>query len=437
MLVIKGGKDMTQQATKFYNLSQVERLEQIQQETELDEKEIATYLNPALLPPEVANALIENQISQFVLPMGIALNFKMNQKNYLIPMVVEEPSVIAAASHAAKTFNKNGFHATSTIKGMIGQIILKEVIEPKQVIKQIQQQETAIYDLAEMVHPSIVKRGGGLKEIDYRIVKDPTSDTDYVTLHLIIDTKDAMGANIVNTILEGVTPLIESISEHRALLSILSNYNTESLVTASCRLPIKEIPNKTTLDSNEIVKRLVEANHYATLDPYRAATHNKGIMNGIDSLVIATGNDPRAVEAGIQAFAARNGKYQALTEWAIEDDELVGKMTIPLSIGTVGGAISVLPLAKTNLKLLDIQSADELAQLIACVGLAQNFAALKALVTDGIQKGHMNLHASSLAIQVGAVDQEITQLTGLLRREKKMNTEIAKKLLQRIRKTTY
>ncbi|MGO2083858.1 hydroxymethylglutaryl-CoA reductase, degradative [Vagococcus sp.] len=427
---------MTQHSTKFYNLSREERLKQLKQTTSLNQEDIDAYLHNSLLAPDVANALIENQISQFALPMGVALNFKMNGKKYVVPMVVEEPSVIAAASHAAKLFNKNGFTATSAIKGMIGQIILKEVQEPQKVIAQLQQQETTIYKMAEIAHPSIVKRGGGLKNIEYRIVKNPKNNHDYLTLHLIIDTLDAMGANIVNTILEGVTPLIESISGHQALLSILSNYNTESLVTATCRVPIEQLASQTKYSSEEIAKRLIEANNYAKLDPYRAATHNKGIMNGIDSLVIATGNDPRAVEAGIQAYAARNGSYQCLTEWFREDDDLIGKMTLPLSIGTVGGAISVLPLAKTNLKLLTIKSADELAQLIVSVGLAQNFAALRALVTDGIQKGHMNLHASSLAIQVGAVNQEITQLTGLLRQEKTMNTEIAKDLLQRIRKTT-
>ena len=242
-----------------------------------------------------------------------------------------------------------------------------------------------------------------------------------------------MGANIINTILEGVTPFISELIDGEALMSILSNYNTESLVTATCSIPFSHLDSKTA-SGKEIALRIVQATRYANLDTYRAVTHNKGIMNGIDSVVIATGNVPRAVSAAAHAYACRNGRYQSMTDWHVNDDSLIGELTLPMSIGSVGGAISVFPMAKANLDMLDITDSKELARMIVSVGLAQNLAALKALVSDGIQKGHMKLHASSLAIQVGAVGEEIELVTEKLRLAPHMNTKTANDILLNLRK---
>lgn len=418
----------------YYKKSRQERLDILESHSTLTKEQLIILKSSPKLTDEVADSLIENQISQFVLPEGLALNFKINDQNVLVPMVTEEPSVIAAASHAAKIFSQAGFRTHSKIKGMIGQIILPNVEDPESLRNEIQAHEAEFFNLAAESHPSIVKRGGGLREIEYRIIPDTVNQTSFLTLHFIVDTLDAMGANIVNTILEGIKPLIEKLTNIKPLMTILSNYNTESLSTATCRIKVSDIPNKTQLSNKQLAERIVAANHYAKLDPYRAATHNKGIMNGIDAVIIATGNDPRAVEAGVHAYACRKGQYQGLTDWQLVDDELRGELTLPLALGTIGGAISVLPHAKVNLDLLEVRHADELAEIIVAVGLAQNFAALKALVSEGIQKGHMNLHASSLAIQVGAKGEEIEKLTALLQQEPKMNSEIALKLLKSIQK---
>ena len=418
---------------KFYQQSRPERLEQLKADGFLSKESHQLFSNNQTLDESVANSLIENQITQFPLPMGVALNFKIDGKEKVVPMVVEEPSVIAACSHAAKIMKSHGFSTKMEKRELIGQIILKEVpnIEEAKAIIEAHQEE--IIQLANDVHPSIVKRGGGLKSIRTSIIRDESlSSQDFLTTYLMIETKDAMGANIINTILEGITPYLLELTQGASLMSILSNYNTEALVTATCQVSFEELTTSH-YEGKVIAEKIAEASLYAKLDPYRAATHNKGIMNGIDSVVIATGNDPRAVEAGAHAYASRNGHYQGMTNWQVIDGYLHGELTLPMAVGTVGGAISVLPMAKANLDLMDVASSEELARVIVCVGLAQNLAALKALVSDGIQKGHMNLHASSLAIQVGAVGEEIEQLTNLLRKEKIMNSQTAIDLLATIR----
>lgn len=423
---------MSQKPTKFYQLSREERLEQLKDN--LTTESYQQYLTQSLLDDAVANSLIENQVSQFPLPLGVARNFIVNQQAYTIPMVVEEPSVIAACSNAAKIFQPDGFTTSCEESLMTGQIILTDVSHLEDAKAHLLKHFSEIQQLAQDCHPSIVKRGGGLKTLDVRFFSDHVTATDYLTVYLTVDTKDAMGANIVNTILEGVTPLVADLISGTVLMSILSNYTTQSLVTANCAIDIDLIPNKSAVDQKDLAQKIVAASRYAKLDPYRAATHNKGIMNGVDSVIIATGNDPRAVEAGIHAYAARNGRYEGLSDWKIQDNQLIGTLTLPLSIGTVGGAISVLPLAKANLDLLGNPTALELAQIVVAVGLAQNFAALKALVSEGIQKGHMALHASSLAIQVGATGPEIEQVATALRQESQMSTMIATKILAELRR---
>ncbi|MGY3766431.1 hydroxymethylglutaryl-CoA reductase, degradative [Vagococcus vulneris] len=425
---------MDKKPTKFYNLSREARLNILFDEHCISTEAKELYLQQKNLDNAIANSLIENQISQFPLPVGVIRDFKLDNQTYTIPMVVEEPSVVAACNHSAKTFSQFGFSSHMSKSLMIGQIILTDVPDYSAAAVLINSNLSTIKGLAEKSHPSIVKRGGGLKTITCQNWMQE-DNKDFFTINCAIDVKDAMGANIVNTILEGISPYITKITGGQRLMAILSNYNTESLVTATCKVPITDIPNRSNLSQKELANRIVAASEYAKIDPYRAATHNKGIMNGIDSVVIATGNDPRAVEAGVHAYAARNGRYEGLSSWSISDQiYLVGEMTLPLSIGTVGGAISVLPLAKANLEMMNNPSSEELAAIICAVGLSQNFAALKALVSEGIQKGHMSLHAKSLAIQIGAKNDEIERVAQRLQMLKKMNSETAIKILNDIRK---
>lgn len=411
---------------KFYKLSREERLKTLKEKNIISQEDYDLFLNNSLLDLDVADSLIENQLTQFHLPLGVALNMKINQNDYVVPMVVEEPSVIAACSNAAKLTLPEGFKTTVHNREMIGQVILKNVAEPELAAKKVLDNFNKINEAAKQAHPSIVSRGGGLKRITHSIFSDPETSEVYLTFYLIIDVKDAMGANIINTILEGVTPLILSLTNGASLMSILSNYNTEALVTATCRVPIKIL-------GIDIATKITEASRYAKLDTYRAVTHNKGIMNGVDSVIIATGNDPRAVSAACHAYASRNGHYQGMSSWSIVDNYLIGELTLPMALGTVGGAISVLPMAKSTLNILDVASAKELGEVAVATGLAQNLAALKALVSEGIQKGHMKLHASSLAIQVGAQNDEIEYVTEKLRSAPKMNSEHAIKFLEEYR----
>ncbi|MEG0284565.1 MAG: hydroxymethylglutaryl-CoA reductase, degradative [Vagococcus sp.] len=425
---------MVNKEKKFYQKTRLERLDFLSQTEKISSESKQLFTDNTLLANDVADSLIENQITQFHLPQGVALNFTIDGIERVIPMVVEEPSVIAACSNAAKIVGSSGFKTSVISRELIGQIILKDVPSIDQAKKDIEEQSDILFDLAKQAHPSIHKRGGGLKSIETTIISDPLlTDKQFLTIYLKIETKDAMGANIINTILEGVTPFLADLTTGTPLMSILSNYNTEALVSATCDIEVDRLATSS-FTGQEIAEKIVEATLYSKLDPYRAATHNKGIMNGIDSVVIATGNDPRAVEAGAHAYASRSGRYQGMTDWQLVDNKLVGSLTLPMAVGTVGGAISVLPMAKANLELLNVSSSEELARIIICVGLAQNLAALKALVSDGIQKGHMSLHASSLAIQVGAKEEEIKELANLLRAESKMNTQIAHKLLEKIRK---
>lgn len=427
---------MSKETKKFYQQNRFERLESLLKQELITENNKKLYEDSPLLDEDIANSLIENQISQFPLPQGVALNFLIDGKKKVIPMVVEEPSVIAACSNAAKIFSKDGFVTSIEKRELIGQIILKNIPNIESAKSLIEDNTEQIFNLAEKVHPSIHARGGGLKNLVVKIMKDSAlSDKEFLTVYLLIDTKDAMGANIINTILEGITPFILELTQGESLMSILSNYNTEALVTAKCKISVADLDTNN-FSGYDLAQKISEASLYAKLDPYRAATHNKGIMNGIDSVVIATGNDPRAVEAGAHAYASRNGRYESMSNWTMTDGTLIGELTLPMVLGTVGGAISVLPQAKANLELLGITTSEELARIVLCVGLAQNFAALRALVTDGIQKGHMGLHASSLAIQVGAKGHEIEQLAHALRLESKMNTQTAVEILEKIRKNS-
>ena len=422
-LMITKAEDQETAKKKFYQMTQTERLAKLVKEKKLSAKEAAQLTTETVLPEKVANNLIENQISEASIPLGVAQNFVINGKEKIIPMVTEEPSVIAAASNAGKIIAKAGGFQTQVInQGMIGQIVLRNVTEFEKIKGIINENKPALFAAAERSYPSIYQRGGGLQSIKVRIFEE-----GYLSSDLVVNTKDAMGANILNTILEAVAQeLRQLVPDAEVLFSILSNYATEAMIMASCEIPLNQL-------SSELAEKIVDASKFSKLDPYRAATHNKGIMNGIDAVVLATGNDTRAVEAACHAYAARNGSYEGLTDWEIKNDALVGNLILPMKVGIVGGATKVLPKAQISLKLLDVSDAAELGEIIVAVGLAQNFAAIRALVTDGIQKGHMAMQSRSLAITAGATSSEVPLVSRQLRKADRMNLATAEQLLKKIR----
>ncbi len=388
--------------------------------------ETRQILEETVLDVALADNLIENQISEFELPMGLAQNFVINGKKYLVPMVTEEPSVIAAASNGAKI--AGNFQTVLSERLMRGQIVFYDVEQADHLMQTIEENQAGIFRAAKEAYPSIFKRGGGLRQVSSRAFEAE----GFVSVDFKVDVRDAMGANIVNAILEGVANLFRTwFPEQKILFSILSNYATESLVKANCEIPVERLSKGN--NGQEVAEKIQAASRFSKVDPYRAATHNKGIMNGINAVVLATGNDTRAVASGIHAYASKEGRYQGLAEWYVKDGLLFGSLELPLPVATVGGAVKVLPKAQAALELLEITEAKELAQVMAAVGLAQNLAALRALVSEGIQQGHMSLQVRALAMTVGAKDEEITILSEKLRQEKVMNQERAEKLLREIR----
>lgn len=384
-------------------------------------------LSEMALDTTILDNLIENQISEFELPMGIAQNFVINGQSFLIPMVTEEPSVIAAASNGAKI--AGNFVAEIKERLMRGQIVFYDVKNSDKIANEILEKQEKIFEQAELSYPSIVKRGGGLREVSSRIF----SSQKFLSVDVKVDVKDAMGANIINSILEGIAELFRRwFPDEKILFSILSNYATESLVKVTCEIPVERLSKKA--DGYEIGQKIMAASQYSKIDPYRASTHNKGIMNGINAVILATGNDTRAISAAIHAYAAKDGAYQGLANWEFQEKMLVGELEIPLPVATVGGGVKVLPKAQAAMEILGISDAKELAKVIAAVGLAQNLAALRALVSEGIQQGHMSLQARSLALSVGAQADEIAILSQQLRKEKVMNQEVAQNLLKNLRK---
>lgn len=381
-------------------------------------------LTKMALPPEIANHLIENQISEVEIPLGVALNVVVNDREVVVPMATEEPSVIAACSYGAKI--AGAFQVTAIDRLMAGQIVFSKVTDQDQLIQELTNREAEFFASAAKSYPSIIKRGGGLRKISYRKV-----GATFVSLDILVDVKDAMGANIVNTLLEGMANQIKTWTQEEILFSILSNYATDSLVTVSCRIPVHRLSK--TGAGRAVAEKIVLATTYANLDPKRAATHNKGIMNGIESVILATGNDTRAVSAACHAYASQTGQYQSLTSWKLEGDELIGSITVPLAIATVGGATKVLPKAQIALEILQVHSAKELMAIVASVGLAQNLAALRALVSEGIQAGHMSLQARALAMSVGATGNEINEVAKALQ-QMQMNQATARQLLAKIRR---
>ena len=419
---------------KFYQKSLEERKETLLNHPSLSNETKERLKNGLSLPESVAGQMVENQIEVYGLPYGIVPEFIVNGKNYIVPMVTEEPSVIAAASYASKLINLAG--GTTTIqekREMIGEIaIVRSLLTLDEVKVKLDKQKESLFTIVNNAHPSIVKRGGGIRDI---WVEEKSTDKErFYIFYVSVDTQEAMGANMLNTILESLVSPIEAITEGESIMAILSNLATNSVVTAKCVLSPRILDTKTT-KGEDVVDRIVLASEFSKADPYRATTHNKGIMNGIDSVVIATGNDWRAIEAGAHAFASLSGKYQPLTNWTKDEaGNLVGTITLPLPVGTVGGSISIHPGAQFAHELLGHPSAVELAGIIASIGLAQNLAAVRALVTDGIQKGHMRLQAKSLGLAVGATQEELPHLMNLLSQAPHLNQETAKALLEELRK---
>ena len=416
----------------FSKKSYQERLELLKAQAILSPERQESLEQDEQISLTVADQLSENVVGTFSLPYSLVPEVLVNGQEYTVPYVTEEPSVVAAASYASKIIKRaGGFTAQVHERRMIGQVALYQVANPEQAQEKIASKKAELLELANQAYPSIVKRGGGARDLHVEQIK---GETDFLVVYLHVDTQEAMGANMLNTMLEALKPVLEELSQGQSLMGILSNYATDSLVTASCRIAFRYLSRQKD-QGREIAEKITLASQFAQADPYRAATHNKGIFNGIDAILIATGNDWRAIEAGAHAFASRDGHYQGLSRWTLdfEREELVGEMTLPMPVATKGGSIGLNPRVALSHELLGNPSAKELAQLIVSIGLAQNFAALKALVSTGIQQGHMKLQAKSLALLAGASESEVAPLVERLITDKTFNLETAQRYLENLR----
>ena len=414
---------------KFYNLSLEERLQVLADRAGLTADELAALSGKSGLSAEQAGHMIENVVGTYALPIGIAQNFVVNGRAVLVPMVVEEPSIVAGASFMARLAAAGGgFSAHTSPPEMIGQIQILEINDLPCARLKILEQKEALLAVANEADPMLIKLGGGSRDLEVRII-ETSPIGPFMVLHLIYDVRDAMGANAINTALERLAPLVESITGGRVLLRILSNLADRRLASARTTIPLATLAFEN-FSAEKVRDGVIAAWAFAEADPYRAATHNKGIMNGVDAVVIATGNDWRAVEAGAHAYAARSGRYTSLSTWGKDAaGNLVGSLEMPLAVGIVGGATRVHPGARAALKLMGIQHAAQLAEIIISVGLAQNLAALRALATEGIQHGHMALHARQVAIAAGAEGDRVELLAQQLVRENAVRIDRAAEII--------
>lgn len=402
-----------------YKKTRKERIDLLKKSNLIDDYDYDYLLNSQVLNDEIADKFIENQISVYGIPFGIATNFLIDNKEYVIPMVIEEPSVIAAACNGAKiTKEFGGIHTEINERLMTGQISYYNIDNFQNAKNIILNKKIELLDIANNSQKEIVNLGGGAKDLEVEI-KD-----EFLIVYLHVDTLDAMGANTINTMLEVISPIIHELIGGNKLMSIISNLSTRALVKASCSIKIDE----------EVGKKIELASKFANTDEYRATTNNKGIFNGIDAFALAIGNDWRAIEAGGHAYAVKDGKYKSLTKWTYINDKLNGEIIIPMPIASFGGSIGINPLSKISLKILGNPNAKELARIAAAIGLIQNFSALRALVTVGIQKGHMKLQIKSLALYLGATNEEIDAITEILKNEKHIGMEEVKNTLENIRK---
>jgi len=418
----------TSEISGFYKLNIKERVQVVKEFADLTDGEVELLQSSGSLQLDLADRMIENVIGAIPIPLGVAVNFLINGKDYLIPMAIEEPSVVAAASYAAKMARaKGGFHTSSTDSIMIGQVQAVGIPDPHRARMAILEAKDSILKKANEQDPMLVSAGGGAKDLEVKVIEANTGPM--VITELLVDCRDAMGANAVNTMAESVAPIIERITGGRVYLRIVSNLATKRLARAWT------VVAKETVGGEEVVDGILEAYAFASADPYRAATHNKGILNGITAVVTATCNDHRAVEAGGHAYAARAGRYMPLTIWEKNQEaDLVGSIELPMAIGIIGGATKVHPIARIALKILGVKSARELGEVMAAVGLAQNLAALRALAHEGIQRGHMRLHARNLAITAGATGELVDLIVERMAEEKKMRLDRAQELIDEYRK---
>ena len=414
---------------KFYKLSIEERLKKVAEFAELTSEEMEILSKFGNLDPKIADVMIENVIGGMTYPFAIATNFLINNKDYLVPMVIEESSVVAAASNAARVMRRDGgIQSVATESNMIGQIQLVDINNPFYVKQIILEHKDEILEIANEQDPILVKLGGGAKDLEVRVIDSRVGPM--VITHLLVDVKDAMGANAVNTMTEAVAPYIEDWTGGRVYLRIISNLADKRLVRTRVKVYADEIGGE------EVVDGVVSASAFAEADPYRAATHNKGIMNGVIAVALATGQDHRALEAGAHSYAARFGVYTSLSRWEkTPDGNLVGTMEMPMPVGIIGGAVKVHPIARIALKIMGVKTARELAEIMGAVGLAQNFAALRALATEGIQRGHMKLHARNLAVMAGATGELIDKVASIMVKEGRIRFDRAKELVEEFTKS--
>ena len=426
--------DMQEKDQKFHHLPLAARLDRLASETGLSTADLEALDGLHGLTPTQADHMIENAVGVYGLPLGIARNFHINRRDVLVPMAIEEPSVVAAASYMAKLARAGGgFRAETTPPEMIGQLQLLDLPDLDLATEKLLANKDELLELAGTVDPVLSRFGGGARDLEVRqIAESPIGP--FLVLHLIYDVRDAMGANAINTALEQLAPRVAEISGGRPHLRILSNLADRRLARAECTIPLASLGFDAY--TPEMVRDgIIEAWAFAAADPYRAATHNKGIMNGVDAVLVATGNDWRAVEAGAHAYAARSGRYTSLSTWQKDDQgSLKGCIEMPMAVGIIGGATRSHPTAKAALKMMKIQTAAELAEIIVSVGLAQNLGALRALATEGIQRGHMSLHARQVALAAGAVGDEVERLAQQLVSEKSIRSDRAAQILQEWRK---
>lgn len=411
----------------FYKVTVLERRALVGDVTGTEMAEMERAFEGGGLDAETADKFVENVLGTYALPFGVALNVRVNGQDHVVPMVVEEPSVVAAASNAAKMVRAGGgFVAEVDAPLMISQIQLLDVADADRAKARIMDCHSEILALADRAVPGLVARGGGARDVEVRQLGTPADRM--IVVHVSVDCRDAMGANLVNSVAEAVAPRLAALAEGRVGLRILSNLCDKRCVRVRCSIPAEALATDD-MDGEAVIDGIVNASRFAELDPYRAATHNKGIMNGIDAVVIATGNDWRAVEAGAHAFAARTGRYAPLAVWRRQGDRLVGSLELPLALGTVGGTLRVHPAARLALRMLRVSSSGDLACIAAASGLASNLAALRALATDGIQRGHMALHARSVAVAAGAEGSLVERVAALIVEARDITLEAAKKAL--------
>jgi hydroxymethylglutaryl-CoA reductase len=429
-----GARSVNSRIENYRNLSCLERLDQAVAAAGLSASDRALLATAGALPLTLANGMIENVVGTFELPLGIATNFTVNGKDYLIPMAVEEPSVVAAASYMARIARgSGGFLTSSSLPIMRAQVQLIGVSDPEGARHKLLAARAEIVAAANSRDKVLISLGGGCRDIEVHVFPQ-TPRGPIVVMHLLVDVRDAMGANTVNTMAETVAPIVERVTGGTVRLRILSNLADLRLARATVRIPEAALATPE-FSGQRMIDGMLDAYTFAAIDPYRATTHNKGIMNGIDPVVVATGNDWRAIEAGAHAYAARSGRYTSLTTWEVsKDNELVGSIEMPMALGLVGGATKTHPLAQWSLRLMGVETAQELAEVTVAVGLAQNMAALRALATEGIQRGHMALHARNIAIVAGAEGAEIEAIAAELARTHDVRVDRARELLSERRK---